>query len=161
VVPHFFLQPDLDQAADGFGKRTVPVADVDSFATFTSGQRKPPSEGLASNGASSRGAHRDPALMRERRGGILPPVATNCLPGTGLRITLGAFCLWNTWNLEMFCSRFERNGPSVRGTLRPSCRCHVSGGPARFSEPANPANRPFSPSPLAEAPSRPLASSGR
>ena len=32
----------------------VPVADVDSFATFTSGRRKPPSEGLVSNGASSR-----------------------------------------------------------------------------------------------------------
>jgi hypothetical protein len=48
------------------------------------GQRKPPSEGLISNGGSSRGegTHGDTALMRERCGGTLPLVATNCLPGT-------------------------------------------------------------------------------
>jgi hypothetical protein len=89
----------------------VPVADVDSFATFTSGQRKPRPRGWFRTGQVLGGPS---SLMRERRaGGILPPVATNCLPGTGLRITLGAFCLWNTRNLEMFWFRKKR--PQRRG----------------------------------------------
>src|SRR5882724_1185741 len=80
----------------------VPVADVDSFATFTSGRRKPPSEGLVSNGASSR---RPIEIQRLCASAARRDTSTGChycLLGTGLRITLGAFCLWNTRNLEMF-----------------------------------------------------------
>jgi hypothetical protein len=73
----------------GFEERgALPIADVDGFATFHVRPKKTPSEGLISNGASSRagGAHRHTALMRSARGGMLPPVTINYLPGTGLRM---------------------------------------------------------------------------
>jgi hypothetical protein len=82
VIPLRPSAPAL-QAGGWLRDGAVPVAGADSFATFTSGQRKPrPGAGFERGKFS--GAHRDTALMRERRGGILSPVATNCLPGTGL-----------------------------------------------------------------------------
>ena len=65
----------------------LPIEDVDSFATSRQA-KKTPSEGLISNGASSRagGARRHTALMRSAAPTILPPVTISYLPGTGLRM---------------------------------------------------------------------------
>src|SRR5882672_5036076 len=56
-------------------------------------------------------------------------------PGSSWRVFL--------WPFNKAVNRpLQRNGPSVGGTLRPSCRCHAPGGPARFSEPASPQTVP-------------------
>src|SRR5882757_10808727 len=60
------LQPDLDQAADGFGNgrcrsRTLTVSQLSRQA------KENPVRGAGFERGKFSGAHRDPALMRERR----------------------------------------------------------------------------------------------
>jgi hypothetical protein len=59
------LESELDKPADGIGTGAAPVADIDSFATFTSGQRKPRPRGWFRTRQVLGGPS---TLMRERRG---------------------------------------------------------------------------------------------
>jgi len=70
-----------------------------------------PVRGLVSNGASSREAAHTTG-MRDRHGGTIPPVATNGLPGSGLRNDhkLRGVLLWTP--PEIFS--FEKNSPEER-----------------------------------------------